>query len=94
MPKIEIMRVSSPKPIEYLEQGDLVLIGDSPFIASQTTMDNLKLISLEDGNRWCDQEIREGSSEDDLLTYINDDENAPIELIKSNKYKIILDIFK
>ncbi|WP_339304401.1 hypothetical protein NST33_18090 [Paenibacillus sp. FSL L8-0435] len=93
MPEVSINKNGGFKPIRVVMSGDLVLIDNDPFIA--TGYNKLRLISLLDGMPWCDDEMSEGTTEKGLMKYVNDGNEEGLyvaELIKSNEYRIIIEM--
>lgn len=91
MPVVEVIRSKSPRVIE---NGDLIIIDDDPYMAVSVEFNKMKLISLVDGNRWSDLIVSPGLDLDDLSQFIygEDDEVKSIEIIKENDYKIKINI--
>lgn len=88
---IQIKRESKPDFAKTVRMGDLILIGDEPYMAS-FVHDGLYLIALSTGNRWSDIPLKEGTSEYDLIQCISDDENSKIELVKQNSFDLTVSI--
>ncbi|MFE6075673.1 hypothetical protein ACFVQB_14470 [Paenibacillus sp. NPDC057886] len=90
MVKIE-RKVAQLTPIA-LEAGDVVIIGETPYLIScYNNEGDCLLIGLDDGNRWNDNAFPEGIDMSELLRYTGET-YLTFELIKKNQYEMTINI--
>jgi hypothetical protein len=96
MAQVKIKREPKAEIGKVIECGDLVLIDEIPYLAvwangtSRIDGFELLLINLADGNRWLDKFLPEYSTEEQLISYINDP--FAVELIKNHEFEIEVNI--
>ncbi|WP_431785869.1 hypothetical protein [Paenibacillus lactis] len=88
---VKIERTSGANYVKTVQCGDMVLIGEYPYIVSFVNGGHY-LVGLSDGNRWSDVPLEPGINEYDLVLYIDDDNNSNIELLKPNSFDLTVNI--
>ena len=88
---LKVERENKANYVKTVQCGDLVLIGEDPYMVSFVN-DELYLMGLSDGNRWSDVPLKPGINEYDLITYVDDEANRNIELVKSYSFDVTIKI--
>ncbi|MHB0943348.1 hypothetical protein ACYCSU_17000 [Paenibacillus sp. ALE1] len=89
---VKIQRTKAELIPAILEVGDIVIIGENPFLISCFNDEGeCLLIGLGDGNRWNNNAFPEGIDMFDLLKYIGET-YLELELIKKDQYEMTINI--
>jgi hypothetical protein len=89
MVKVEYQSKQNKK--EYVYIGDLVLIGDEPFLVTRFSGDEALLVNFE-GCVWSEKTFIDGLSKQGLIDYVDDPNNDPIEIVKQPQFDVTITI--